>query len=63
MGGELAKVIEDFLRAVDVEALRAAKSIGKDSLSQYGVHPSLVVSCRARPFTRASPSEPYQGRL
>jgi hypothetical protein len=27
MGGELAKVIEDFLRAVDVEALRTAKGL------------------------------------
>jgi len=27
--GELANVIEDFLRAVDVEALRLAKRIGK----------------------------------
>jgi len=27
--GELANVIEDFLRAVDVEALRLTKRIGK----------------------------------
>jgi hypothetical protein len=29
MDGDLANVIEDFLRAVDVEALRLAKRIGK----------------------------------
>jgi len=29
MDGELDKVIEDFMRAVDVEALRLAKRIGK----------------------------------
>jgi hypothetical protein len=33
MDGELANVIEDFLRAVDVEALRLAKRIGKHTLS------------------------------
>jgi len=34
MDGELAKVIEDFTRTVDVEALRFAKKSGKLSLSQ-----------------------------
>jgi len=32
MGRELAKAIEDFDRAVDVEALRVAKKTGKNSL-------------------------------
>jgi hypothetical protein len=31
--GELTKVIEEFVRAVDVEALRFAKRSGKHSLS------------------------------
>ena len=44
MDGELAKVIEDFMRAVDVEALRLAKRIGKHSLSQSSVGPFSVVS-------------------
>jgi hypothetical protein len=39
MDGELANVIEDFLRAVDVEALRLAKGIGKHTLSEYSVGP------------------------
>ena len=34
MAGKLANVIEDFLRAVDVETLRLAKRNGKQSLSQ-----------------------------
>jgi len=46
MGEELANVIEDFLRAVDVEALRLVKGIGKHALSQYCVSPFLVASCR-----------------
>ena len=33
--GELTKVIEDFMRAVDVEALRLAKKSGKHSFSQF----------------------------
>ena len=36
MDGELTKVIEDFDRAVNVEALRLAKETGKNSLSQIG---------------------------
>jgi len=44
MDGELAKVIEDFMRAVDVEALRLAIRIGKHLLSQSSVGPSSVVS-------------------
>jgi len=34
MAEKLANVIEDFLRAVDVETLRLAKRNGKQSLSQ-----------------------------
>ena len=36
IGEELTKVIEDFLRAVDVEALRMAKKSSKHSFSQSG---------------------------
>ena len=43
MDGELANVIEDFLRAVDVEALRLAKRSGKYILSRYSVSPLSVV--------------------
>jgi tetrahydromethanopterin S-methyltransferase subunit B len=39
MDEELANVIEDFLRAIDVETLRLAKKSGKHSWSQYGVRP------------------------
>ena len=45
---ELDKVIEDFLRAVDVEALHLAKRGGKYSLSQYSVRTFSVALCRAR---------------
>ena len=34
MDGELGGVIEDFIRAIDVEALSLAKRIGKHTLSQ-----------------------------
>ncbi len=36
MGGELTDVIEDFMRAVDVEALSIAKKSGTLSLSESG---------------------------
>ena len=36
MGGELTDVIEDFMLAVDVEALCSAKKSGKSTLSQPG---------------------------
>ena len=36
MDEELTKVIEDFDRAVNVEALRLAKETGKHSLLQFG---------------------------
>jgi hypothetical protein len=49
MDRELTKVIEDFDRAVDVEALRLAKKNGKHSLSQSAGDRSFsVASCRAR---------------
>ena len=47
MDKELAKVIEDFLRAVDVEALRLASRNGKHSWSQYSASPFSVDLCRA----------------
>jgi len=46
MSEELANVIEDFLRAVDVEALRLVKGIGTHTLSQYRVSPLSVTLCR-----------------
>jgi len=46
MSEELANVIEDFLRAVDVETLRLVKGIGKHTLSQYRVSPFSVALCR-----------------
>ena len=52
LGGGLANVIEDFLRAVDVETLRLAKSIRKHTSSQYRVNPFSVTSCRARASTQ-----------
>jgi len=48
MDGELSKVIEDFMRAVDVEAFRLAKKSGKYSLSQFGDNAFLVTSCRPK---------------
>jgi len=56
MDGELARVIEDFMRAVDVEALRLVKRNGTHLLSQSSVIPFSVVSCRtsrARTLTQA----------
>jgi len=52
MERELAEAIEDFDRAVDVEALRLAKKTGKYS-SSYD-NPSLMISCRARLFDYAT---------
>ena len=46
MDGELAKVIEDFTHAVDVEALRFAKKSGKPSLSRSDDSLIPMVSCR-----------------
>ena len=54
MNGELSKVIEDFKRAVDVEALRLAKKTGEHSLSQSDDGSFSVVSCRAKAFAQAA---------
>ena len=54
MDRELANVIEDFLRAVDVEALCLAKMTGKHSSSQYIAGPFSVALCRARASTQAA---------
>ena len=43
MERELTKVIEDFDRAVNVEALRLAKETGKQALSQFGENSFSVV--------------------
>src|SRR5258708_29399804 len=60
MDGELTKRIEDFMRAVDVEALRLAKKSGKHLLPQ-SIHSKFsVVSCRARAFACAACSYPDQ---
>ena len=48
MDGELTDVIEDFLRAVDVEALYLAKKNGKPILFRPGNSPFSIVPCRAR---------------
>ena len=50
MDKELSKVIDDFDRAVNVEALRLAKENGRCSLSQSDESPLSVVSCRATAF-------------
>ena len=50
MNTELTKVIEDFDRAVNVEALRFAKEAGKHVLSQYGKSSVSVASCRTTVF-------------
>ena len=53
---ELTKVTEDFLRAVDVEALNLAKNTGTHSLSQPGNSSSSIVSRRASTFAWAAQS-------
>ena len=50
MDHELTKVIEDFDRAVNVEALRLAKETGKHVLSQYEKSSLSVVLCRTTVF-------------
>ena len=50
MDNELTKVIEDFDRAMNVEALRSAKESGKYPLSRPGESPFSVVSCRTTVF-------------
>ena len=47
MDGQLANVIKDFLNAVNVEALRLARKLGRHSLSQCSLRPFSVVLCRA----------------
>ena len=47
MDMELTNVIEDFTRAVEVEALRLAQKSGKHPLSQSDDILSSMVSCRA----------------
>ena len=42
LDGELTKVIEDFDRAVNVEALRRTKETGKRSSSRYFMLSGLV---------------------
>ena len=53
MNEELANVIEDFTRAVDVEALRLTKRIGKRHCLNM-VSPYSVTSCRARASAQAA---------
>jgi len=50
MDKELSKVIDEFDRAVNVEALRLAKDTGRCSLSQSGESPLSIGSCRATGF-------------
>jgi septum formation topological specificity factor MinE len=54
MEKELMEVINDFDRAVDVEALRLAKRSGKLSLAQCSYDSFSVASFRARAFTSAA---------
>ena len=54
MDRELANVIEDFLRAVDVEALCLAKMTGRPSSSQYSAGQFSVTLCRAKASTQAA---------
>jgi Cdc6-like AAA superfamily ATPase len=70
MDRELTKVIEDFDRAVNVEALRRTKETGEHSLSQSLDSSFSTVSCRAGAFAwspqmcqdRLSPGSPLYGR-
>ena len=50
MERELTRVVEDFDRAVNVEALRLAKETGKHSVPQSGDISFSVVPCRATVF-------------
>ena len=51
ISGELNKVIEEFVHAVDIEALRFTKRSGKHSLSRFSDNTSSVTSSRgARSF-------------
>ena len=55
MDEELTKIIEDFMRAVDIEALYLAKKTGKHSLCHSGNSPSSIVSYRGRAFAWTAP--------
>ena len=46
----LTKVIEDFDRAINVEALRLVKETGKHALTRSGKGSFSAVSCRATVF-------------
>ena len=48
MDGELTKVIEEFVHAVDVEALRFAKRSGRYLLSRSGDISFSLTSCRTK---------------
>jgi hypothetical protein len=61
MERELTKVIEDFDRAVNVEALRLAKETGKHSISQPGDRSCSIILYRARPCAWAA--QVCRGRL
>ena len=55
MDGELTKVIEEFVHAVEVEALRFTKRSGKNSLSRSCYDTFSVASYRgARPVVPAA---------
>ena len=54
MDEELANVINDFLSAVNVEALRLARRIGRHSFSQCRVRPFSVALYRAGVSTQAT---------
>ena len=54
MNEDLANVINDFLNAVNVEALRLARRIGRQSFSQYCVRPFSLALCRAGVSTQAT---------
>jgi hypothetical protein len=47
---ELTTVVEDFDRAMNVEALRRTKDIGEHSFSPSLDRPFSTVLCRAAPF-------------
>ena len=61
MDRDLTKVIEDFDRAINVEALRLVKETGKRTPAESGEGSCSEVSCRATVLTRASRA--CQGRL
>ena len=54
MDRNLTKVIEDFDRAINIEALRLVKEAGKHASTQSGEGAFSTVSCRAAIFARVS---------